>query len=88
MKSMSGSRLIAYCVTTLDVIATLFTLFICYISVKGAYTGSLPYLTTLIGALQAATAIILNSYYKKSGKENTAGGIVYDTAMKSCEKDL
>lgn len=88
MKMISGSRIIAYIVTTLDVLATLFTLYLCWLSVIKGYTGSLPYLTTLIGALQAATAIVLSSYYKKSTKENSVGGIVYDTAMKSCEKDL
>jgi hypothetical protein len=85
---MSGSRLIAYIVTTLDVIATLFTLYLYWLSVLRGYTGGLPYLTTLIGALQAATAIILNAYYKKSGLENSKGGIVYETVVNSCEKDL
>lgn len=88
MKKLSGSRIIAYIVTTLDVLATLFTLYLCWLSVIKGYTGSLPYLTTLIGALQAATAIVLSAYYKKSTKENSVGGIVYDTAMRSCEKDL
>ena len=39
------------------------------------------YLTTLIGALQAVTGVVLGAYFNKSKAENTKGGIVYDAAM-------
>ena len=45
------------------------------------FTGSLPYLTALVGALQAATAVVLAAYFNKSRAENTRGGIVYDSAL-------
>lgn len=44
------------------------------------FTGSLPYLTALIGALQASTAVVLTAYYNKSKAENVKGGITYDYA--------
>lgn len=81
MKKPTASKGIAYCVVGLDVIATLATLALCYISVFRGFMGALPYLTALIGALQAATAVILNGYYGKAKAENKKGGIVYDTAM-------
>jgi hypothetical protein len=83
MKKLTGSKLIAYCLTSLDIIATLVTLALCRMAVLRGYTGSLPYLTALIGALQAETAVVLSGYYKKSGVENSKGGIVYDAAMKN-----
>lgn len=49
------------------------------------------YLTTLIGALQAATAVVLNAYYSKSKTENQKGGITYESAAASnfnTENDL
>ena len=41
----------------------------------------LPYLTTLIGALQAVTGVVLTAYYHKAKAENTKGGITYDAAL-------
>lgn len=77
----SASRRIAYGVLLLDIFATMFVLAICWRAVDRNYTGSLPYLTALIGALQAATAVVLAKYYDKSKAENTKGGIVYDTSV-------
>ena len=80
----SASRRIAYGVLSLDIFATLFVLAICWRAVDRNYTGSLPYLTALIAALQAATAVVLSRYFRKSQAENTTGGIVYDAAMRDC----
>ena len=54
---------------------------LCKLAIIYQFTGALPYLTTLIGALQAATGYVLGHYFKKSKAENSAGGIVYDAAM-------
>jgi len=43
----------------------------------------LPYLTALIAALQAATALVLGAYFKKLSTENSKGGITYDSAAAS-----
>jgi hypothetical protein len=61
--------------------ATCAVLVFCYMAIRRDFTGALPYLTTLIGALQAATAVVLAAYFGKSKAENTVGGIVYDAAL-------
>ena len=84
----SASKLIAFGVLFVDGSSTYIVLYLCYLSIKLQFSGSLPYLTTLIGALQAATGYVLGHYFKKSTAENTKGGITYDAAMKDSEGDL
>jgi len=80
-KRLSASKLIALGVLVVDGTCTYIVLYLCYISIRLQYSGSLPYLTTLIGALQAVTGVVLSAYYNKAKAENTKGGIVYDAAM-------
>lgn len=87
---MSGKRLkrttsktIALGILFVDGASTFAVIGLCGLAIWRNYTGALPYLTTLIGALQAATAIVLHRYFGKSQAENTVGGIVYDSAMSS-----
>ena len=61
--------------------ATFAVLALCALAILRDYAGALPYLTTLIGALQAVTGVVLGAYFNKSKAENTKGGIVYDTAL-------
>ena len=82
-RRLSASKLIALLVPLVDGIATYIVLYLCWLSIRLQFSGSLPYLTTLIGALQAATAIVLSGYFAKAKAENTAGGITYDAAMKA-----
>ncbi len=79
---ISTSKKIAFGILFLDVTATYAVLWFCYLSITSGFTGALPYLTTLIGALQAATAVILGAYFNKSKAENTQGGITYETTVK------
>ena len=65
----------------LDAVATFAVLALCALAILRDYAGALPYLTTLIGALQAVTGVVLGAYFNKSKAENTKGGIVYDTAL-------
>jgi len=65
----------------MDSIATVIVLALCALAIVRRFEGALPYLTTLIGALQAATGYVLGHYFKKSCKENTKGGITYDAAL-------
>lgn len=80
-KKGSASRIIAIGVLAVDAAAVAAVLVLCYLAVFRGYTGSLPFLTALIGALQAAAAVVLAAYFNKSKAENTKGGIVYDTAV-------
>ena len=80
-KRPSTSHIIAIGVLMVDAAATFAVLALCALAILRDYAGALPYLTTLIGALQAVTGVVLTAYFGKSKAENTKGGIVYDTAM-------
>ena len=80
-KRPSTSHIIAIGVLLVDAAATFAVLALCALAILRNYAGALPYLTTLIGALQGVTAVVLTAYYGKSKAENTRGGIVYDAAL-------
>ena len=80
-KRPSTSHIIAIGVLMVDAAATFAVLALCALAILRDYAGALPYLTTLIGALQAVTGVVLTAYFGKSKAENTKGGIVYDAAL-------
>lgn len=80
-RRMSASKLIALAVLLVDGSATYIVLYLCWLAITQHYDGALPYLTTLIGALQAVTGVVLTAYYHKAKAENTKGGITYDAAL-------
>ena len=80
-RQSTTSHRIALGVLALDAVATVAVLALCGLAILRQFQGALPYLTTLIGALQAVTGVVLGAYFSKSKAENTKGGIVYDTAM-------
>ena len=86
-KRPSTSHIIAIGVLLVDSAATFAVLALCALAILRDYAGALPYLTTLIGALQAVTGVVLGAYFNKSKAENTKGGIVYDTALGVPESD-
>ena len=86
-RRMATSKVIAMGVLLMDAVATLAVLALCGLAIVRQFQGALPYLTTLIGALQAVTGVVLGSYFSKSKAENTKGGIVYDTALGVSESE-
>ena len=86
-RRMATSKVIAIGVLIMDAVATLAVLALCGLAIVRRFEGALPYLTTLIGALQAVTGVVLGAYFNKSKAENTKGGIVYDTALGVSESD-
>ena len=78
---VATSQVIAIGVLIMDAVATLAVLALCGLAIVRQFQGALPYLTTLIGALQAVTGVVLTAYYSKSKAENTKGGITYDAAL-------
>ena len=80
-RRMATSKVIAIGVLLMDAVATLAVLALCGLAIVRRFDGALPYLTTLIGALQVVTGVVLGAYFNKSKAENTKGGIVYDTAL-------
>ena len=81
------SQTIALWVLKVDTAATFAVLCLCGLAILRRFDGALPYLTTLIGALQAVTGVVLGAYFNKSKAENTKGGIVYDTALGNTATD-
>lgn len=57
-------------------------------SIYRNFTGSLPWLTGGLGLAFAAWATIQSFLIKKSERQNTAGGITYDTAMANVKKEV
>ncbi len=86
-KRWTTSKVISIGVLIMDAMATLAVLALCGLAILSRFEGALPYLTTLIGALQAVTGVVLTAYFGKSKAENTKGGIVYDTAMGVSDSD-
>lgn len=56
-------------------------------SIYKNFSGSLPWLTGGLGLAFAAWATIQSFLIKKSERQNTAGGITYDTAMANAKKE-
>ena len=56
-------------------------------SIYKNFTGSLPWLTGGLGLAFAAWATIQSFLIKKSERQNTAGGITYDTATANVKKE-
>ena len=56
-------------------------------SIYKNFTGSLPWLTGGLGLAFAAWATIQSFLIKKSEKQNTVGGITYETAMANVNKE-
>ena len=86
-KRTTTSKVIAIGVLIMDAVTTLAVLALCGLAIVRQFQGALPYLTTLIGALQAVTGVVLGAYFNKSKAENTKGGIIYDTALGVSESD-
>lgn len=84
-RPIACSKKLAYGTLVFDAMATGYCLFLCTLAILRDYTGSLPFLTALIAFLQAMTAVVLNAYFGKAKAENTAGGIVYDAALRAEE---
>lgn len=80
-RKTSFSKVLAGLIISGDILLSVATLGLCWLSIRQSYAGSLPYLTALIGMYQVATGYVLGKYFDKSKAENTKGGIVYDTAV-------
>lgn len=52
-----------------------------YICIINQYLSELPWLATMIACPWTAYGVSQACYYKKSEKENTIGGVTYETAM-------
>lgn len=62
--------------------------YLAVMSIRHNYTGALVCWTVCFTPLGYGIQQVLGKIVDKSKAENTAGGIKYDSAIKSCEKDL
>ena len=71
-------------------IITITFLILAFVCIKNQYFGELPWIVALVGFPWSAYGVSQACYYGKSMKENTKGGIKYETALKppSNEEEL
>lgn len=62
-------------------IVTLGVLGLAFYSVKENFDASFPWLTAMVSLPWAAWSVSKTGYTMKSMRENTKGGIVYDSAL-------
>ena len=62
-------------------ITTLSLIYLAFYCIKYQYFGELPWIAAMIGFPWTAYGVSQACYYGKSMKENTKGGIKYDTAV-------
>ena len=56
--------------------------------VANEYFGELPWLAAMCGFPWTAYGVSQACYYKKAEKENTKGGIKYDSVFSPCDEEL
>lgn len=59
-----------------------------FICIQNQYFGELPWLTAMAACPWTAYAVGQGFYYKKAEKENTKGGIKYDSIFSQCEETV
>lgn len=79
-KSLLIQESILLWITTLTILIMAF-----YCIIQGNF-GDLPWLTAMVGFPWTAYAVSQMYYYKKSEKENTVGGIKYESVMAEINK--
>lgn len=62
-------------------IITLSFIILSYICIVNQYFGELPWLAAMVGFPWTAYGVSQAFYYKKSEKENTKGGVTFETAL-------
>ena len=62
-------------------IITLSFILLAFVCIHNLYFGELPWITAMAGFPWTAYGVSQACYYKKSEKENTKGGIKYETIL-------
>lgn len=62
-------------------VVTLAFIILAFVCISNQYFGELPWLTAMAMAPWGAYAVGQGFYYRKAEKENTQGGIKYETVM-------
>lgn len=80
-KKIEFSKLLIIQESILIWIITIAVLILAYICIINQYFGELPWITAMVGLPWTAYGMSQGFYYKKAEKENTKGGIKYETVM-------
>ena len=80
-KSSEFSKWLLMQETALIWIVTIVFLILAFVCIKNQYFGELPWLTAMAAFPWTAYGASQAFYYKKAEKENTKGGIKYETTM-------
>ena len=62
-------------------VVTLSFIILAFVCISNGYFGELPWLVAMAACPWGAYAVGQGFYYRKAEKENTSGGIKYDTVM-------
>lgn len=65
---------------------TIAYILLAFYCIHNQYFGELPWLAAMVGFPWTAYGASQAFYYKKAEKENTKGGIKYDTVMATMDK--
>lgn len=68
-------------------VVTLSAFYLAFYCIKNQYFGELPWIVALVGFPWTAYGVSQACYYGKSKKENTVGGIKYETAVKELSSE-
>lgn len=68
-------------------VVTLSAFYLAFYCIKNQYFGELPWIVALVGFPWTAYGVSQACYYGKSMKENTVGGIKYETALKPTSEE-
>ena len=86
-KKISFSKSLLIQESILIWIITITFLVLAFICVFMGFIGELPWLSVIVAFPWSAYGVSQSYYYKKSMKENTKDGIIYDQAMKEQQTD-
>ena len=87
-KKLEFSKLLLIQESALIWLITIAFIILAFVCIANQYFGELPWITAMAACPWGAYAISQQAYYKKAEKENTQGGVVFETALKSLEEEL
>lgn len=85
-KKMEFSKFLLVQESVLIWIMSICFLVLAFYCVGMGFMGSLPWLAAMVGCPWAAYAVSQTFYYKKALKENTAGGLKFESTMAEINK--
>lgn len=87
MRHTQFSKLLLIQESLLIWILTLAFIMLAFCCVWRGYTGTLPWLAVALTGAWTAYGVSQAMYYKKSERENTKGGIVFEKTMSALKND-